>query len=146
MTRETAGRCLKRAVWDSCSRGDDTWNYQEVAEESRVGLLQQRWWHVRLPGSGWRELCGTHAAEVKTRETAGRWLKRAVSLPWSFSIFLILYFSLSLFLILTTFAINIRQHTSSSIYGLPDSSWQSLGRFLSCNGHGQPQTPSTPIT
>jgi hypothetical protein len=39
MTRETVRKWLKTAVWDSCSRLDDTWNLQEVVEESRVTAL-----------------------------------------------------------------------------------------------------------
>jgi len=118
MTRETAKKWLKRAEWDSCSRGDDTWNCRKVVEDGRVGLLQQRWWHVKPPGSGWREPSGTPAAEVMTRETVRKWLKRAVSLLYCFSVLLILYFSLCL----TTSAMNICQHTNPHLTTFTNSS------------------------
>ena len=123
-------------------------SWLERSDYSRTGCVKKC--NRRL--SAWREPCGTPAAEVMTRGTAGRYLKRVCDScstggdTWNRREVLeeshvtaqqLLYLAYSLFLslTLTTFAINTHKHTSSRLYGLQYSSWLSLGPFLSRNGH-----------
>lgn len=137
MTRETAGRCLKRESGTLAA---------EVMTRETAGRCLKR-------------ESGTPAAEVMTRETTRKWLKRTMWDSCSTSDdtwkrrevleeshvialqLLYLVYSLFMSLILTIFAINIHQHTSSSLYGIQYSSWLSFGRFISHSGHSH--TPST---